>query len=159
MNGSCHNMPHARFASSSRILQLIFDAVESPPTFFGTFRRLVCRLVSQVAHHSIRRSNSCVPTDPTIVWIGAILLRLYFELIGLGAKLTPVLAPFAKRSPNQITALDALRAWFYGLALWAERFEHFTRYRWDPLLPRLLCLPASLRLKPCSASFRPCTYR
>jgi hypothetical protein len=32
-------------------------------------------------------------------------------------------------------------AWFYGLALGAERFAHFTRYRRDPLLPQLLGLP------------------
>ncbi|MDF0676434.1 MAG: hypothetical protein P0120_19190 [Nitrospira sp.] len=45
---------------------------------------------------------------PITVWPGAILLRLYFEL------------------------------WGYGLALDAERFEHFTRYRRDLLLSRLL---------------------
>ena len=39
---------------------------------------------------------------PIIVW--TILLPLYFELIELRAGLAPVLAPFAKHSPNQIPA-------------------------------------------------------
>ncbi len=77
---------------------------------------------------------------PITVWAGAILLRLYFELIGLRAALAPLLVPFAKTSNNQIPAMDVLLAWWYGLALGAERFEHFTRYRRDPLLPRLLGL-------------------
>lgn len=78
---------------------------------------------------------------PITVWAGAILLRLYFELIGLRPALTPLLAPFTKTSNNQIPAVDVLLAWWYGLALGAERFEHMTRYRRDPLLPRLLGLP------------------
>lgn len=78
---------------------------------------------------------------PITVWAGAILLRLYVELMGLRAALGPVLAPFAKTSNNPIPAVDVLLAWWYGLALGAERFEHFTRYRRDPLLPRLLGLP------------------
>ena len=69
------------------------------------------------------------------------MLRLYFELIGLRAALAPVLMPFTKTSNNQIPARDVLLAWWYGLALGAERFEHLTRYRRDPLLPRLLGLP------------------
>lgn len=77
---------------------------------------------------------------PITVWAGAILLRLYWELIGLRASLRPLLAPFAKTSNNQIPAVDVLLAWWYGLALGAERFEHFTRYRHDPLLPRMLGL-------------------
>jgi hypothetical protein len=77
---------------------------------------------------------------PITVWAGAILLRLYFELIGLRTALAPLLVPFAKMSNNQIPAVDVLLAWWYGLALGAERFEHFTRYRRDPLLPRLLGL-------------------
>ena len=41
-------------------------------------------------------------------------------------------------------------SWFYGLALGAERFEHFTRYRRDRLLGELLgverfCSPDTLR--------------
>ena len=79
--------------------------------------------------------------QPITVWAGAILLRLYFELVGLRTALTPVLAPFTKTSNNQIPAVDVLLAWWYGLALGAERFEHLTRYRRDPLLPRLLGLP------------------
>ena len=78
---------------------------------------------------------------PITVWAGAILLRLYFELIGLRAALAPLLVPFAKTSNNQIPAVDVLLAWWYGLALGAERFEHLTRYRRDPLLLRLLGLP------------------
>ena len=31
-------------------------------------------------------------------------------------------------SINQIPAMDVLFVWWYGLALGAERFEHFTRY-------------------------------
>jgi len=77
---------------------------------------------------------------PITIWAGAILLRLYFELIGLRAGLVPVLTPFTKTSNNQIPAVDVLLAWWYGLALGAERFEHLTRYRRDPLLPRLLGL-------------------
>lgn len=78
---------------------------------------------------------------PITVWAGAILLRLYFELLGLRAALIPLLGPFAKTSNNQIPAVDVLLAWWYGLALGAERFDHLTRYRRDPLLPRLLGLP------------------
>ena len=78
---------------------------------------------------------------PITVWAGAILLRLYFELIGLRGALAPLLRPFAKTSNNQIPAVDVLLAWWYGLALGAERFDHLTRYRRDPLLPRLLGLP------------------
>ena len=78
---------------------------------------------------------------PITVWAGAILLRLYFELLGLRAILVPILTPFRKTSNNQIPAVDVLLAWWYGLALGAERFEHLTRYRRDPLLPRLLGLP------------------
>jgi hypothetical protein len=78
---------------------------------------------------------------PITVWAGAILLRLYFEVIGLRAALAPLLTAFTKTSNNQIPAVDVLLAWWYGLALGAERFEHLTRYRRDPLLPRLLGLP------------------
>jgi len=77
---------------------------------------------------------------PITIWAGALLLRLYFELIGLRAILQSRLAPLAKRSNNQIPVTDVLLAWFYGLALGAERFAHFTRYRRDPLLPQLLGL-------------------
>jgi len=74
---------------------------------------------------------------PSTGWTGAILLRLYFELIGLRAMLAPWLVPFTKTSNNQIPAVDLLLAWWYGLALGAERFGHMTRYRRDPLLPPL----------------------
>ena len=49
---------------------------------------------------------------PITVWAGAILLRLYFELIGLRAALGPLLTPFAKTSNNQIPAVDVLLAWW-----------------------------------------------
>ena len=78
---------------------------------------------------------------PITVWAGAILLRLYFELIGLRTALAPWLMPFTKASNNQIPDVDVLLPWWYGLALGAARFEHMTRYCRDPLLPRLLGLP------------------
>lgn len=78
---------------------------------------------------------------PITVWAGAILLRLYLELIGLRASLVPLLGSFTQTSNNQIPAVDVLLAWWYGLALGAERFEHLPRSRRDPLLPRLLGLP------------------
>lgn len=78
---------------------------------------------------------------PLTVWAGAILLRLYFELMGLRAVLEHTLTPLAKRSNNHIPVYVVLLAWFYGLALGAERFAHFMRYRRDPLLPQLLGLP------------------
>lgn len=77
---------------------------------------------------------------PITVWAGAILLRLYFEFIGLRTVLQTTLTPLGKRANNQIPVSDVLLAWFYGLALGAERFAHFTRYRRDPLLPHLLGL-------------------
>jgi hypothetical protein len=77
---------------------------------------------------------------PLTVWAGAILLRLKFELIGLRTVLQTILTPLAKRSNNQIPVTAVLLAWFYGLALGAERFAHVTRYRRDPLLPQLLGL-------------------
>ncbi len=43
---------------------------------------------------------------PITVWAGAILLRRYFELMGLRA----TLVPFAKTSNNQIPAVDVLLA-------------------------------------------------
>ena len=89
---------------------------------------------------------------PITVWAGAILLRLYFELMGLRTALSPLLAPFIKTSNDQIPAADVLLAWWYGLALGAERFEHFTRYRRDPLLPRLSACRASRRRIRCGAS-------
>lgn len=69
------------------------------------------------------------------------LVAAVFELIGLRAALAPLLTPFTKTSNNQIPAEEVLLAWWYGLALSAERFEHFTRYRRDPLLSRLLGFP------------------
>jgi hypothetical protein len=75
---------------------------------------------------------------PITVWAGVILLRLYFEWIGLRKELVEVLASVAKRSNNQISSVEVLLSWFYGLALGAERFEHFTRYRRDKLMGQLL---------------------
>lgn len=95
---------------------------------------------------------------PITVWAGAILLRLYFELIDLRAVLQMTLAPLGKRSNNQIPVSDVLLAWFYGLALGAERFAHFTRYRRDPLLSQLLGLsrfPSSDTLRRFFLAFTP----
>lgn len=75
---------------------------------------------------------------PITVWAGVILLRLYFEWIKLRQELGQALAGIAKRSNNQIASVDVMLSWFYGLALGAERFEHFTRYRRDGLLGELL---------------------
>ncbi|MDF0677241.1 MAG: hypothetical protein P0120_23335 [Nitrospira sp.] len=87
---------------------------------------------------------------PIAVWAGATLQRLYLELIELRAGLTP----FTKTSNNQIPAVDVLLAWWYGLALGAERFEHLTRNRRDPLLSRLLGLTGFPRPTRCGESSR-----
>jgi hypothetical protein len=75
---------------------------------------------------------------PITVWAGVILLRLYFEWIKLREELNETLVNFSKRSNNQITSVEVMLSWFYGLALGAERFEHFSRYRRDRLLAELL---------------------
>src|ERR671910_1958712 len=75
---------------------------------------------------------------PITVWAGVILLRVYFEWIKLREELSAGLVDFTKRSNHQIPAVDVMLGWFYGLALGAERFEHFTRYRRDRLLGELL---------------------
>ena len=87
---------------------------------------------------------------PITVWAGVILLRVYFEWIGLREELTKRWWDLRKRSNNQIGSVDVMLSWFYGLALGAERFEHFTRYRRDRLLGELLgmerfCSPDTLR--------------
>src|SRR5678816_3681426 len=75
---------------------------------------------------------------PITVWAGVILLRLYFEWIKLRQELSGALVCISKRSNNQISSVDVMLGWCYGLALGAERFEHFTRYRRDRLLGELL---------------------
>src|SRR6476620_10547367 len=87
---------------------------------------------------------------PITVWAGVILLRVYFEWIKLREELDETLVEFRKRSNNQIGSVEVMLSWFYGLALGAERFEHFTRYRRDRLLGELLgverfCSPDTLR--------------
>ena len=87
---------------------------------------------------------------PITVWAGVILLRVYFEWIKLREELNETLVEFGKRSNNQISSVEVMLSWFYGLALGAERFEHFTRYRRDRLLGELLgikrfCSPDTLR--------------
>jgi hypothetical protein len=77
---------------------------------------------------------------PITVWAGVILLRIYFEWIGLGKELRECLSEFVKRSNNRIGAVEVMLSWFYGLALGAERFEHFTRYRRDGLVGQILGL-------------------
>src|SRR6476619_6787964 len=71
---------------------------------------------------------------PITVWAGVILLRVCFEWIKLREELSVGLVGFTKRSNNQISAVDVMLGWFYGLALGAERFEHLTRYRRNRLL-------------------------
>src|SRR6476646_6637985 len=87
---------------------------------------------------------------PITVWAGVILLRVYFEWIKLREEVDETLVEFRKRSNNQIGSVEVMLSWFYGLALGAERFEHFTRYRRDRLLGELLgmkrfCSPDTLR--------------
>jgi len=87
---------------------------------------------------------------PITVWAGVILLRVYFEWIKLREELDETLVEFRKRSNNQISSVEVMLSWFYGLALGAQRFEHFTRYRRDRLLGELLgikrfCSPDTLR--------------
>jgi hypothetical protein len=77
-------------------------------------------------------------SHPITVWAGVILLRLYFEWIKLREELSEALVVFAKRSNNQISSVDVMLSWYYGLALGAQRFEHFSRYRSDGLLGELL---------------------
>jgi len=77
---------------------------------------------------------------PITVWAGVILLRLYFDWIKLREELNQALVGFTKRSNNQISSVDVMLGWYYGLALGAERFEHFTRYRCDRLLAELVGL-------------------
>jgi hypothetical protein len=77
---------------------------------------------------------------PITVWAGVILLRIYFEWVGLEKELRSCLAEFVKRSNNRIGAVEVLLSWFYGLALGASRFEHFTRYRRDGLVGQILGL-------------------
>lgn len=93
----------------------------------------------------IRESSPLYPkilfrfTDhPITVWAGVILVRVYFEWVGLRDEMAQVLGEFVKRSNNQIASVEVMLSWFYGLALGASRFEHFTRYRRDPMMKVLL---------------------
>jgi hypothetical protein len=76
---------------------------------------------------------------PITVWAGVILLRLYFELVGLRAQLTAVLGGFGKRSNNQIPAtrfVSRRRCAFSGPK---------ERYLPDgPLKPGKLCQPKTV---------------
>ncbi len=58
-------------------------------------------------------------SDPITVWAGVILLRLYFEWIKLRAELNEALVGLVKRSNNQISSVDVLLSWFYGL-VWEQ---------------------------------------
>lgn len=75
---------------------------------------------------------------PITVWAGLILLRVYFEWVGLRSEIAQELGALVKRSNNQISNVEVMLSWFYGLALGASRFEHFTRYRRDPMMRVLL---------------------
>ena len=57
---------------------------------------------------------------PITVWAGVILLRLYFEWIKLREELSKALVGFAKHSNNQISSVEVMLSWCYGLALGAE---------------------------------------
>ena len=85
-----------------------------------------------------RRIGFGFTAHPMTVWAGVILLRLYFEWIKLREELGEALVGVTKHSNHQISSVDVMLSWFYGLALGAERFEHFTRYRRDRLLGELL---------------------
>src|SRR5262249_57872964 len=61
-----------------------------------------------------------------------------FEWVGLRQEIAQVVGEFVKRSNNQIASVEVMLSWFYGLALGASRFEHFTRYRRDPMMKVLL---------------------
>src|SRR5262249_62075408 len=61
-----------------------------------------------------------------------------FEWVGLRQEIAQVVGEFVKRSNNQIASVEVMLSWFYGLALGASRFEHFTRYRRDPMMKGLL---------------------
>ena len=86
---------------------------------------------------------------PITVWAGVILLRVYFEWIKLREELYVTLVEFRSgKQPDRL--VEVMLSWFYWLALGAERFEHFTRYRRDRLLGELLgmkrfCSPDTLR--------------
>src|SRR5262250_442333 len=77
---------------------------------------------------------------PITVWAGVILLRVYFEWVGWRNEIAQVMGEFVKRSNNQIGSVEVMMSWFYGLALGVSRFEHFTRYRRDPMMKVLLGL-------------------
>lgn len=78
---------------------------------------------------------------PITTWAGTILLRLYFEYIGLRTQIESSLdSRFKKISNNRIQPVDVLLAWMFGVTMGANRFEHLTRYRQEPLLGRLLGL-------------------
>jgi hypothetical protein len=124
----------------SWIPQLVHLDIECAAKSFWLDRRFGMRVRRPPASPLYPKVRFAFTDHPITVWAGAILLRLYFELLGVRAALAPLLAPFAKISNNQIPAGEVLLAWWYSLALGAERFEHTTRYRRDPLLPRLLGL-------------------
>ena len=74
---------------------------------------MACRVVASRRHYSTRRSVHIYgPSHHGLG--GAILLRLYLELMGLRGSLAPLLVSFAKTSKNQIPVSDVLLAWWYG---------------------------------------------
>jgi hypothetical protein len=90
-------------------------------------------------YHCTDGSGLDLSQHPITVWAGVILLRLCFEWIKLREELSEALVGFTKA----IEQSDSVRgsnaeSWFYGLALGAERFDHFSRYRRDRLLGELL---------------------
>ena len=51
---------------------------------------------------------------PITVRAGVILLRVYFEWVGLRKEIGEVLEEFVKRSNNQIATVEVVLSWFYG---------------------------------------------
>ena len=96
-------------------------------------------MAKRTVEHSplYRRIGFGFTAHPITVWAGVILLRLYFEWIKLREELGEALVGLTKHSNHQISSVDVMMSWFYGLALGAERFEHFSRYRRDRLLGEL----------------------
>ena len=75
---------------------------------------------------------------PTTVWARVILLRVYFEWVGLRKEIAQVLGVVVRSLDQQIASVEVMLSWFSGLALGVSRFEHCTRYRRDPMMKVLL---------------------
>jgi hypothetical protein len=54
---------------------------------------------------------------PITVWAGVILLRVYFEWVGLRKEIAQVVGEFVKRSNNQIGSVEVMLSWFLRLGV------------------------------------------